>query len=350
MKFLEDYNKETKKIVGVSTNADGPTYWVSTGNYVMNKVISGKYRGGVGQGNLALLAGGSGSGKSFIAANCAVAAQAMGHGVLVVDSEHALDNEFMTSIGVNVEDPYYVYRGVTTIGNGINVVSSFLASYRKHKETKPFVIILDSLDAMLTESQQNAYEEGIGKGEMGQQVRQIKAMLGPFMHDIKDLNVTIICTKQVYQNQDAVAAKNPVTAWKITEAIQYPFTQIGLLIRYMLKDDKTKNYEGIRLKFFGFKTRGTKPYQQVTIEVPYDKGMDPYSGLLDVAEALGVVTVTGSWYEYKGNKFQKGNFAKYQEQILEDLVAREDDDHIEIVPEEVNTDAPSKKSKVQAED
>jgi RecA/RadA recombinase len=335
MKFLDEYVKDTKKGKGISTSADGPSFFISTGNYVINKAISGNYRGGIAQGRLALLAGASQSGKSYVAGNIVKAAQADGYGVLIVDSENALDNEFMTGLGADPTHPLYVYRGVTTINNGINMVSSFLKSYRGHGETQPFLIVIDSLDAMLTDSMLTSYTKGEGKGDQGQQAKQLKSMLGPFMHDVKDLNVAILCTKQVYAEQDPIKQKNPLTAYKITDAIQYPFTQIALLIKYLLRDDVTKNYEGIRLKVFGFKTRFTKPHQQVTVEVPYDKGMDPFSGLLDVAIALGVVTTTkgSAWYSYEGKKFQRSNFHEHQEAVLESLI-NSDDRRIDIIPDD----------------
>jgi len=52
----------------------------------------------------------------------------------------------------------------------------------------------------------------------------------------------------------------------------------------------------------GYKTRFTKPFQKVEIEVPYESGMDPYSGLLEVAKAVGVVIQHGSWYTIKGSE------------------------------------------------
>lgn len=325
MEFLKEFNSNTKKTLGVSTESLGPRFWISTGNYVINKIISGKYDGGIGQGKLAALAGPSGAGKSFLVGNIIKHAQSMGHGILILDSENALDEPFMRAIGADPSDDYYIYRGVSTIAQGVASVSSFLQSYRKHNETKPFLIVIDSLDAMITESAMDAYIEGSTKGDQGQHAKQLKSMLSPFMHEIKDLNVAILCTKQVYRNQDFIESKNPITEWKFTDAIKYPFSQILLVTRLMLKDTATKKYEGIRLKVFGFKTRFTKPFQQALIEIPYDKGMDPYTGLLDVAESLGVVVRAGAWYTFNDKKFQAKNFASVQEEILMELKKHEEE-------------------------
>lgn len=322
--FIENFEKDTRKLEGISTSAPAPKYWISTGNYVVNKILSGRYHGGIAQGRLAMLAGPSSAGKSFVTGNIIRSAQEQGFGVFVVDSENALDDDFMRNIGVSpvAEDNYY-YRGVSTISQSVNIVSSFLKSYRKANETTPFLIVMDSLDAMLTDSMMKAYESGDTKGDQGQHAKQMKSMLSPFMQDIKDLNVSILCTKQVYKNQDAIAAKNPINEYLLTESVKYPFSQIALITRLMLRDDVTRKYEGIKLKVFGHKTRFTKPFQQALIEVPYDTGMDKFTGLLEVAESTGVVTKAGSWYSYGDKKFQSKNFSSVQEEILNELVSKE---------------------------
>lgn len=322
--FLNDFDKSIEKEAGISKSSSPPKFWIGFGNYVINKVISGKYDGGIAQGRLAMLTGPSSAGKSFLVVNAIKEAQSKGYGVLVVDSENALDDDFIRNVGANPDDDYYVYRGAKSINNASTIVSSFLKSYRKHNETKPYLIVVDSLDQLMTESAMGAYDDGTVKGDQGQQAKQLKTLVGPIMHDIKDLNIACLCTKQVYQEQDPVLQKNPATQWKLTEAIKYAFTQIVLVTRFMLKDDNTKKYEGIRLKVFGLKTRFTKPFQQAIIEVPYDGGIDPFSGLLEVAESLGVIERNGAWYKFGEQKFQSKNFHTVQDQVLETLIKMED--------------------------
>ena len=48
------------------------------------------------------------------------------------------------------------------------------------------------------------------------------------------------------------------------------------------------------------------------LEVPYDRGIDPLDGLLDLAEEADIVKRSGGWYSYEMNgetqKFQKSSF------------------------------------------
>ena len=105
----------------------------------------------------------------------------------------------------------------------------------------------------------------------------------------------------------------------------------------MLKDEEAKKipgrsdtqYSGIRLKSYSYKTRYSKPFQSVSIEVPYETGMDPYNGLLEAAVATGVVEQGGAWYTFGDQKFQRKNFDQYKETILQEMIARESDTVLE---------------------
>lgn len=336
--FFKDLRKQESKLEesGIAVKSERPKYWISLGNFTLNKIISGMFRGGIGQGRLAAITGPSSAGKSFIVGNVCREAQKQGLGLLVLDSENALDEGFMQALGVDTDRDDYFYRGISSIPDATKMVSGFIKSYREHKEEQPFLIVLDSIDMLRTASQEANYESGETKGDQGQHAKQVKDMLAPWVHDIKNLNISILCTKQVFQEQDPMLQKNPQTAWKFTESAKYAFSQILLVTKFMLKDEsgvkipgkKDTNYAGIRLKAYGMKTRFTKPFQSATVEVPYETGMDPYDGLLDAAKMLGVVTGSGAWNYLTGTDVKwsgdKG-WNEVKEQVLEACIAKENE-------------------------
>lgn len=325
MDFLKDFNKDLAKMDGVGTSSKPPKYWYSTGNHVLNKIVSGNYDNGIPQGRVTIVCGDSGSGKSFLSANITKSAQQSGAFCLVLDSENSLDDEFMSKIGVDVDDGYK-YVGVKTIAQVINVVSSFLKGYKKQYGEDPdapqIFISIDSLDMLMTETELVNYEKGDQKGDQGQRNKQLKAMLRSFVQDIKHLNVTMLCVSQVYKNQDLL---NGLGQWIVSDAVKYACSQIILLSKLKLKDDSGKagQFAGIRMKCEGYKTRFTKPFQTITLEIPYESGMDPYSGLLDAAIGLGVVEKRGSRYAMaKSDKtWYEKDWQPYIEEILTNCVA-----------------------------
>lgn len=334
--FFKELRKQESKLEesGIAVKSERPKYWISLGNFTLNKIISGMFRGGIGQGRLAAITGPSSAGKSFLVGNLCREAQKQGVGLLVLDSENALDEGFMQALGVDTDREDYFYRGISSISDATKMVSSFIKAYRANNEEQPFLIVLDSIDMLRTDSQEEAYEKGESKGDQGQHAKQVKNMLSPWVHDIKSLNISIVCTKQVFQEQDPMLQKNPQTAWKFTESAKYAFSQILLVTKFMLKDEsgakipgkKDTSYAGIRLKAYGMKTRFTKPFQSATVEVPYETGMDPYDGLLDAAKMLGVVTGSGAWNYLTGTDIKWSGSAGWdevKEQVLEACIAKE---------------------------
>lgn len=303
--FIDKFDKELEKMDGVGTSSLPPRYWYSTGNYVLNRIISGSYYNGIPQGRVTDLAGPSGAGKSFISANLVASAQRQGAYCLVIDSENALDDEFMGKIGVDTDNGYK-YVSVNTIPEVTKVVSSFLKGYKEQVGEDPdapqVLILIDSLDMLMTETETEHFDKGVTKGDQGQKNKQLKAMLRTFVQAIKHLNVAMICTSQVYKNQDVL---NGEGLWIVSDAVKYACSQILLIQKRKLKDEskgaKAGDVAGVRMICEGYKTRFTKPFQKVEIHVPYDTGMDPYSGLMDVAKAVGVIVQHGSWYTLRGS-------------------------------------------------
>jgi len=296
--FLKGISKDLKK-AGFDVGASAPPrYWFSTGNHVVNKTLGGSYHRGVPQGRVTGLLGASGTGKSFMICNIIREAQAEGAICVVLDSEHALDDDFVKSIGVDPDDENYIYVDIDTISQCKKVVSKFTTDYKKEygrdKDAPKILIAIDSLGMLTTDTELKNYEDGVSKGDQGQRSKQTKQMLREFVQAIKHLNISIVVTSDVYKNQDPM---NGEGVWIVNDAAKYSLSHIALLSKLKLKDKKdTKNILGIRMKVEGYKTRFTRPYQSVTIEVPYETGMDPYNGLIDVAKNIGVLVQKGSYY------------------------------------------------------
>jgi len=320
MTFLQEINKELGKVGIDAGKGYSPRYWVSSGNYVLNKILSGSFKRFIPQGRIVCLAGPSGAGKSFLTAN--VIREALNDNIIVVaiDTENALDDDFMRGVGVDVDNKNYMYVPANTFSECKKTVSTliqgFVKEYEDDEKAPKMIIVIDSVDMLLSDAEEEQFKKGVVKGDMGQRNKQLKSMLRSFVQAIKKSNISMIVTHQVYRNQDIMNGKG---VWVIAEAIEYSLSQIVLLTKLKLKDEKGKETTGIRMKCEGYKTRFTRPFQTVTIEVPYETGMDPYNGLLDVAIELGVVKQNGAWLSYGGNKFYRKDFdKKLQDAVLEE--------------------------------
>lgn len=314
--FIKDFKKQLEKLENVTTDFRPPSHWYTTGNYAANKILSGDYRRGVPQGRVTILAGPSGSGKSFILSNIMCAAQADGAYIVALDSENALDHDYLGKIGVATSEDKFLGISVVTIQDVVTVVSDFIKKYEKEygkfNENAPKVFIcLDSIDMLLTESENQHFNAGEQKGDQGQRAKQMKHFLRTVVSRIKSLNISFVATHQVYP-ADVLEGEGK---WKINNAVRYSASQIALITRLKLKEEG--EVSGIRMYIETFKSRFAKLGQKVEILVPYDTGMNKYSGLLELMIAEGIVVQGGAWYTLK---MPEGDIKFQRKELGEELV------------------------------
>lgn len=340
LSFIAAFEKQAASMDGVTSNSTPPRYWFSSGNYAMNYVLSGNFQYAIPQGRVVAIAGPSGAGKSFIQCNVTREAQKQDAYVLMIDSENALDDDFTSKIGINVEESYN-YKSAITIDNVLNLTSKFLVGYKKtygdDVNAPKVIIVIDSLDMLLTKSEAEHFEKGENSGDQGQRAKQLKALLRQWVQQIKNLNVSIIVTHQVYAAKQEQILKGE-GVWVINDAVRYSLSQIALVTKLKLKDGT--DITGIRMKVEGFKTRFTKPFQNVVIEVPYETGMDPCSGLVDMMVAVGVLEARGAYKQIAGTetKFYARDIGLYLNQVFEKfdslntkfVKVSDDDDEVEV--------------------
>lgn len=350
--FLKNFEKELVDLGMDDGSALPPRYWFSTGNYVANKTLSGSYLNGIPQGRITALAGPSTCGKSFLLCNIIREAQKAGAYIVAVDSENALDNDFVSKIGVDPNDNYR-YAEADTIPECTGAVSAFLKAYkaaydRNDEDAPKILIVVDSVSMLSTETEAANFEKGVTKGDQGQTNKQLKQMLKSFVRAIKHHNISIVVTSHVYANQNVL---NGEGVWIIPDALKYSCSQIALLTKLKMRvgEGSEREVTGVEIKVEGYKTRFTKPFQTVKIDVPYDTGMDPYNGLLDVAIEMGIVEKAGSMYHYNEEKYKgKDNFPR---ELFPDILVKCEASRQKFLEadlhdmEEVIEDEPSTKSK-----
>jgi RecA/RadA recombinase len=263
-----------------------------------------------------VFAGPSGSGKSFLACNTIREAQKDGAFILVLDSENALDKGFMGKLDVDTAPDKLMCVGVVTIQDVTKVLSDFITGYEKeygkdNPNAPKVLIVLDSLDMLLTDGENEKFESGVQTGDQGQRTKLLKHLLRTVVSRISRLNITFIATHQTYQNQDV---KNGEGVWIINNSVKYSASQIALITKLKLKEEA--EVVGIRMRVEAYKSRFAKLGSKIEVEVPYEKGMDPLSGILEMLVEADLVTQGGAWYTYTPKdgsdpvKFQRKTFTK----------------------------------------
>lgn len=317
--FLKNFKKGLDKIEGVNVGIKTPSHWYSTGNYALNKSLSGSFFRGIPEGRITAFVGPAGSGKSFLSANVMKSAQEDGAYLVVLDSENALDTVFLNKIGVKTDEEHLTYIQVGTIEDVNASCSEFFSSYEKeygrfNPDAPRIFMVLDSIAMLSSSTEEENYDKsGVVKGDQGQRAKRTKAMLRMILSRIARLNVTFVVTDHVYP-ADPMAGEG---LWSITNSTKFFPSIIGLVTRLKLKEES--EVVGVRMRVETFKSRFAKLGGKIELEVPYSTGMSPYSGLLDFLEADGIVTKGGAWYSCS---LPSGDIKFQRKQLNEELVQK----------------------------
>ena len=292
----------TKSIDGISIGYNDPTDWISTGNYVLNYRISGSFRRGIPLGKVTVFAGESGSGKSFICSgNLVRNAQQQGIYVILVDTENALDEKWLQDLGVDTSEDKLLKINMAMIDDVAKMISDFVKSYREIPESeRPKVLfVIDSLGMMLTPTDVNQFEAGDLKGDMGRKPKALTALVRNCVNMFGDLNIGLVATNHSYASQDMFDPDDKISGG---QGFIYASCIVVAMKKLKLKEDEDGNkiseVRGIRAACKIMKTRYAKPFESLQIKIPYETGMNPFSGMVDMFESLGCLVKEGNSLKY----------------------------------------------------
>ena len=289
----------TKSIDGLGIGFNDPTDWISTGNYALNYLISGDFFRGVPLGKVTVFAG---AGKSYICSgNIIRHAQEQGIFVILVDSENALDEKWLLDLGVDTSEDKLLKLNMAMIDDVAKTISEFMKEYKlMPEESRPKILfVIDSLGMLLTPTDVNQFEAGEMKGDMGRKPKALTSLVRNCVNMFGSWNVGMVCTNHTYASQDMFDPDDKISGG---QGFIYASSIVVAMRKLKLKTDedgnKTTTVNGIRSACKIMKTRYSKPFESVQVEIPYSTGMSPFSGLVDLFEAKGKLKKEGNSLVY----------------------------------------------------
>ena len=122
----------TKSIQGLGIGFSDPTDWISTGNYALNYLMTSDFNKGIPLGKVTVLAGESGAGKSYIASgNIIKNAQDQGIFVILIDTENALDEQWLQALKVDTSEDKLMKLSMSMVDDVAKTVSEFMKGYKE---------------------------------------------------------------------------------------------------------------------------------------------------------------------------------------------------------------------------
>jgi recombination protein RecA len=280
---------------------------VPTGSYALNKIISGDYHKGIPIGMITQIHGEASTAKTVFATHILKEAQQKGYYTLLVDSENAYSTEFASALGI---DPTkLIYAAPETLEDCFETIESTIKSIREVDQDTPIVIAYDSIAVSPSKAE---YEAESYEGNNMQGAVRAKATgaclrkINPLMRKYK---VALVVINQIRNKVGVMFGDNstPAAGGKSLEYyLGVNLKSLSAKSERILND--RKQIIGIRGRCKNTKNKVSVPFRECEFELMYDKGLNPYYGLLNQLVSDGTVEQSGAWFSYKDTKFQNKTF------------------------------------------
>lgn len=284
--------------------------YVDTGSYSLNAALSGSIFGGIPCNKVVGLAGEESTGKTFYALSIARHFQEQNPdgAVFYFETEGAIDKtpktrQMLQSRGVDPDR--FVILPIVTIQEfrtqALKVLDDYLASPEEGRP--PMMIVLDSLGNASTEKEVNDIGEGKDTKDMTRS-QLIRAAFRVLTLKMNRARVPMIVINHVH---DVIGSYVPTKDMGGGRGLKYAASIIGFLSKSKKKDDDnvvTGAVITVRIR----KSRFTREEKYVETLLDHTHGLNRYYGLLEIAEAGGVVKKEGKQWVIPGH--QKPVFEK----------------------------------------
>ena len=262
--------------------------WIPTGSYILNAAMSGDLFKAIPSGRIITFAGTSGTGKSYLACSCCREAQKMGYTPIYMDSEGAIDSNFVKRLGVDPEN--LIIKQVSTIAETSRFIANTLGALQQQEDEygrhQKILFVLDSLGNLTSDKEMQDTKDGNNKRDMTK-AQEIKAMFRVNATALARMQTSLIVVNHVYS---AVGSYVPTNIQSGGSGIAYNSSLTIELSTSKLEDkdnDKVASQRqgsdtvvktGVLVTAKSVKSRFCRPYK-VKFQIPFWKKPNPYVGL-----------------------------------------------------------------------
>ena len=295
---MNDFFKDIIKTTGneyaalVSDGIEGADVdnFVDTGSYIFNALLSGSIYGGLPSNKITAIAGESATGKtffvmgmvkSFLDANPEA-------GCLYFESESAITKQMVIDRGI---DPArMVIIPVTTVQEFRTQAIKVLDSYLEKSEKRPMMMCLDSLGMLSTTKEVEDTSDGKETRDMTR-AQVLKAAFRVLTLKLGRAGVPMVVTNHTYESMGLFSTKEMGGG----SGLKYAASSIVFLSKKKEKDGTEVIGNIIHCK--NYKSRLTIENKMVDVRLNYEKGLDKYYGLLELAEKYSVFKKVSTRFE-----------------------------------------------------
>ena len=293
--FLKDIAKlnEYGGIVEDGVEAGDVSSFIDTGSHIFNALLSGSIHGGLPSNKITALAGESATGKTFFLMGIVKSFldSDPNAGVIYFESESAITKQMIVDRGIDPKR--MVMMPVTTVQQfrtqALRVLDMYLD--KDEADRQPMFLCLDSLGMLSTTKEVEDTAEGKETRDMTR-AQVLKAAFRVLTLKLGRAKVPMVVTNHTY---DVVGSMFPTKEMGGGSGLKYAASSIVYLSKRKEKDGTEVVGNIIHCK--NHKSRLTKENKMVDVRLTYDKGLDRYYGLLELAEKYEVFKKSGPRFE-----------------------------------------------------
>src|SRR5512146_478355 len=283
---------------------------ISTGAINLDAAIG---VGGIPRGRVTEIYGPESSGKTTLCLHVVANAQAAGGVAAYIDAEHALDTDYASKLGVDIEN--LLVSQPDTGEQALEICEILVRSGAVD------VVVVDSVAALVPKAE---IEGEMGDSHMGLQARLMSQALRKLAGAINRSRTAVIFINQL-REKIGVMFGNPETttggrALKFYASLRLDVRRIG-----PVKERETVIGNHVRVKVV--KNKVAPPFRQAEFDIMFDEGISRESLLVDIAAEAGIVEKSGAWYTYGKDRVGQGRenaklFLRDNPQLMVEIEAK----------------------------
>ena len=300
--IIKTTGNEYAALVSDGVEAGDVESFIDTGSYIFNALLSGSIHGGLPANKITAIAGESATGKTYFLMGIVknFLDKNPDAGVVYFESESAITKNMVTDRGIDPDRMVIV--PVTTVQEFRTQAIKILDRYMEQDVSvrKPLFLCLDSLGMLSTTKEVEDTSDGKETRDMTR-AQVLKAAFRVLTLKLGKAKVPMVVTNHTY---DSMGSMFPTKEMGGGSGLKYAASSIIFLSKKKEKDGTEVVGNIVHCK--NHKSRLTIENKMVDVRLTYDKGLDKYYGLLELAEKYEIFKKVSTRYEMPDGTKQYG--------------------------------------------